>query len=281
MPERFAVGDSSLNRPFRGTFVSNEMLSESAYNFYDIAGGKWMPACIETSRIIKLYCYLPGKTARRWGTTLNVRRHVRMRTWNPARDVSTSISLFSSAMPCSPFLITFAFNYRVVRNTRNPVYEEDFTFYGLTMTELKSMSLHFVVLSFDRYSRDDVIGEVVCPFSTIELHQIENQQVALSREIQPRSLKVRSSSANVRRSAHVCFSRLSRKDAESFWSPFAGNRLLVDWLLFCWKLETYPGWMWLAWLIPTLKFIFCTTWENLKASPKDSTLENINFSSRS
>jgi synaptotagmin-4 len=81
--------------------------------------------------------------------------------------------------------------YSVVRNTRNPVYEEDFTFYGLTVTELQSMSLHFVVLSFDRYSRDDVIGEVVCPFNTIELHQIENQQVALSREIQPRSLKVK------------------------------------------------------------------------------------------
>lgn len=69
------------------------------------------------------------------------------------------------------------------------MYEEDFTFYGLTINELQSMSLHFVVLSFDRYSRDDVIGEVVCPFNTIELHQIENQQVALSREIQPRSLK--------------------------------------------------------------------------------------------
>lgn len=59
------------------------------------------------------------------------------------------------------------------------------------MNELKSMSLHFVVLSFDRYSRDDVIGEVVCAFNSIDLQQIENQQVALSREIQPRrSLKV-------------------------------------------------------------------------------------------
>lgn len=61
------------------------------------------------------------------------------------------------------------------------------------------MSLHFVVLSFDRYSRDDVIGEVVCPFNSIELHQIENQQVALSREIQPRSLKVKVCSVPCRR----------------------------------------------------------------------------------
>ncbi|XP_055606578.1 synaptotagmin-4-like isoform X2 [Uranotaenia lowii] len=80
---------------------------------------------------------------------------------------------------------------RVVRNTRNPVYDEDFTFYGLTLSELAGMSLHFVVLSFDRYSRDDVIGEVVCPLSGIDLQQIEIQQVALSREIQPRSLKIR------------------------------------------------------------------------------------------
>lgn len=81
--------------------------------------------------------------------------------------------------------------HRVVRNTRNPVYDEDFTFYGLNLNELRSMSLHFVVLSFDRYSRDDVIGEVVCAMNTIDLQQIENQQVALSREIQPRrSLKV-------------------------------------------------------------------------------------------
>lgn len=77
-----------------------------------------------------------------------------------------------------------------MRNTKNPVYDEDFTFYGLSSDELKSMSLHFVILSFDRYSRDDVIGEVICPVNTIDFQQIENQQVAFSREIQPRSLKV-------------------------------------------------------------------------------------------
>ncbi|XP_026464140.1 synaptotagmin-11 [Ctenocephalides felis] len=80
---------------------------------------------------------------------------------------------------------------RVVRNTRNPVYDEDFTFYGLSISELSAMSLHFVVLSFDRYSRDDVIGEVVCALAGVDLAQAGCQQVALSREIQPRSLKIR------------------------------------------------------------------------------------------
>lgn len=79
---------------------------------------------------------------------------------------------------------------RVVRNTRNPVYDEDFTFYGLSFSELSDISLHFVVLSFDRYSRDDIIGEVVCSLNSLDVNQIESQQVALSKEIQPRSLKV-------------------------------------------------------------------------------------------
>lgn len=79
-----------------------------------------------------------------------------------------------------------------MRNTKNPSYDEDFTFYGLSLNDLQSMSLHFVVLSFDRYSRDDVIGEVHCPFSSLDINQIESQQVALSKEIQPRSLKVSS-----------------------------------------------------------------------------------------
>lgn len=68
---------------------------------------------------------------------------------------------------------------------------------------------------------------------------------------------------------YSCFRfRLNRRGVGSYSSPFAGNRLLEDWLLFCWKLETYPGWMWLAWLIPTLKFIFSTTWDNFQNPPQ-------------
>ncbi|XP_037953825.1 synaptotagmin-4 [Teleopsis dalmanni] len=80
---------------------------------------------------------------------------------------------------------------RVVRNTRNPVYDEDFTFYGLNINDLQNMSLHFVILSFDRYSRDDVIGEVVCPLSSIEIGDISKEALSISKEIQPRSLKIR------------------------------------------------------------------------------------------
>ncbi|KAK4883477.1 hypothetical protein RN001_006796 [Aquatica leii] len=81
---------------------------------------------------------------------------------------------------------------RVLRKTRNPVYDEDFTFYGINFNQLPSITLHFVVLSFDRYSRDDIIGEVFCALNTVDINQAENQQIALCREIQPRNLKIRS-----------------------------------------------------------------------------------------
>ncbi|KAB0791939.1 hypothetical protein PPYR_03739 [Photinus pyralis] len=81
---------------------------------------------------------------------------------------------------------------RVLRKTCNPVYDEDFTFYGINFNQLPSITLHFVVLSFDRYSRDDIIGEVFCALNAVDINQAENQQIALCREIQPRSLKIRS-----------------------------------------------------------------------------------------
>jgi hypothetical protein len=54
----------------------------------------------------------------------------------------------------------------------------------------QSITLHFVVLSFDRYSRDDIIGEVFCPLGQVDLSLAESQQMSLTRDIQPRSLKV-------------------------------------------------------------------------------------------
>ncbi|KAL3279346.1 hypothetical protein HHI36_016853 [Cryptolaemus montrouzieri] len=81
---------------------------------------------------------------------------------------------------------------RVLRKTRNPVYDEDFTFYGISFPQLSDITLHFVILSFDRYSRDDIIGEVFCALDQVDVTQIETQQMALCREIQPRSLKIRS-----------------------------------------------------------------------------------------
>ncbi|XP_029037691.2 synaptotagmin-4 [Osmia bicornis bicornis] len=82
---------------------------------------------------------------------------------------------------------------RVLRNTRDPVYDEDFTFFGISKDQLQKISLHFIVLSFDRYSRDDIIGELTCALSSVSgLESADNQEISLCRKICPRSLKIQS-----------------------------------------------------------------------------------------
>ncbi|KAK7939124.1 hypothetical protein WMY93_002450 [Mugilogobius chulae] len=69
---------------------------------------------------------------------------------------------------------------RVLRKTLHPAFEETFSFYGLSRARVSQLSLHFVVLSFDRFSRDEVIGETLVPLSGIEL---SDGKVLMSREI--------------------------------------------------------------------------------------------------
>ncbi|KAJ8335156.1 hypothetical protein SKAU_G00407950 [Synaphobranchus kaupii] len=57
---------------------------------------------------------------------------------------------------------------RVMRKTLEPVFDETFTFYGVAYSALPEMVLHFLVLSFDRFSRDDVIGEAVVPLAGVD-----------------------------------------------------------------------------------------------------------------
>ncbi|XP_064209154.1 synaptotagmin-11b [Anguilla rostrata] len=57
---------------------------------------------------------------------------------------------------------------RVLRKTLEPVFDETFTFYGVPYSALPELVLHFLVLSFDRFSRDDVIGEAVVPLAGVD-----------------------------------------------------------------------------------------------------------------
>lgn len=77
---------------------------------------------------------------------------------------------------------------RVLRKTLNPVYDETFTFYGISFNQLQGITLHFVLLSFDRFSRDAIIGEVLYPLDPEEICQ---KQLTMSREITPRHLRFR------------------------------------------------------------------------------------------
>jgi len=76
---------------------------------------------------------------------------------------------------------------RVLRKTLNPQYDETFTFYGINPNQLPDITLHFVVLSFDRFSRDDIIGEVVHPLKDFD---VSKNEMNLCKEISPRHLTV-------------------------------------------------------------------------------------------
>lgn len=77
---------------------------------------------------------------------------------------------------------------RVLRKTLSPTYDETFTFYGVTSNQLPATTLHFVVLSFDRFSRDEIIGEVIYPLSDTD---VEKKDDPITRDITPRHLKFR------------------------------------------------------------------------------------------
>ncbi|XP_076157035.1 synaptotagmin-11a [Alosa pseudoharengus] len=57
---------------------------------------------------------------------------------------------------------------RVLRKTLEPVFDETFTFYGVSYSTLSELTLHFLVLSFDRFARDDIIGEAVVPLTGVD-----------------------------------------------------------------------------------------------------------------
>ncbi|XP_017663894.1 PREDICTED: synaptotagmin-11, partial [Lepidothrix coronata] len=75
---------------------------------------------------------------------------------------------------------------RVLRKTLEPVFDETFTFYGIPYSQLQDLVLHFLVLSFDRFSRDDVIGEVVVPLAGVDP---STGKVQLTREILKRNIQ--------------------------------------------------------------------------------------------
>uniref|UniRef100_A0A665SW21 Synaptotagmin XIb n=1 Tax=Echeneis naucrates TaxID=173247 RepID=A0A665SW21_ECHNA len=78
---------------------------------------------------------------------------------------------------------------RVLRKTLDPLFDETFTFYGVAYSSLPELTLHFLVLSFDRFARDDVIGEAVVPLKGVDP---STGRVHLSQQITKRNMQVSS-----------------------------------------------------------------------------------------
>ncbi|KAK9514448.1 hypothetical protein VZT92_027914 [Zoarces viviparus] len=78
---------------------------------------------------------------------------------------------------------------RVLRKTLDPLFDETFTFYGVAYSSLHELTLHFLVLSFDRFARDDVIGEAVVPLKGVDP---STGRVHLSQQITKRNMQCES-----------------------------------------------------------------------------------------
>nr|XP_057909618.1 synaptotagmin-11b [Doryrhamphus excisus] len=78
---------------------------------------------------------------------------------------------------------------RVLRKTLDPLFDETFTFYGVAYSSLPELTLHFLVLSFDRFARDDVIGEAVVPLKGVDP---STGRVHLSQQISKRNMQCES-----------------------------------------------------------------------------------------
>ncbi|XP_077382008.1 synaptotagmin-11b [Festucalex cinctus] len=78
---------------------------------------------------------------------------------------------------------------RVLRKTLEPLFDETFTFYGVAYSSLPELTLHFLVLSFDRFARDDVIGEALVPLKGVDP---STGRVHLSQRITKRNMQCES-----------------------------------------------------------------------------------------
>jgi len=99
---------------------------------------------------------------------------------------------------------------RVVRNTLSPHYDEEFTFYGLNFNQLQSTTLHFAVIAFDRYSRDEIIGEVICPLHTVDLSD-SDKLATLNMDLISRTLKFQNSQHRGELLVSLCFQPATSK----------------------------------------------------------------------
>ena len=128
---------------------------------------------------------------------------------------------------------------KVYHRTLDPVYEEDFTFYGVHFNRLQVhqsqglliqnimfqiLSLHFLVLSFDHYSRDDVIGEVNVPIEELGIEESSVTPLLLMKEITPRCSKGINLFINFNLFINLFSCSWLSKDLESFLSLSVTNQ---------------------------------------------------------
>uniref|UniRef100_A0A183CDQ1 C2 domain-containing protein n=1 Tax=Globodera pallida TaxID=36090 RepID=A0A183CDQ1_GLOPA len=68
---------------------------------------------------------------------------------------------------------------RILRDTREPIFDEAFTMYGLSGETIRNCRLHLAALAFDRYNGDNVLGEAVYDLAEFFADGFEQKYVSL------------------------------------------------------------------------------------------------------
>lgn len=108
-----------------------------------------------------------------------------LRAYNlPAKDLGGTSDPFVKTMllPDKKHKLTT----KVKRKNLNPVWNEIFAFEGFPANKLQSRILHLQVLDYDRFSRNDPIGEVNLDMGELEL----GDEVMFKRDLQPCNSRV-------------------------------------------------------------------------------------------
>uniref|UniRef100_A0A915I1X8 C2 domain-containing protein n=1 Tax=Romanomermis culicivorax TaxID=13658 RepID=A0A915I1X8_ROMCU len=100
---------------------------------------------------------------------------------------------------------------KIVKGTLNPIFDETFTFKNVSISQLQSSTIHFSVLSTDKYSTDDdLVGEAICSLNSVDLSQ-SNKKVALNLTLLNSSFKFQSSANRGDLLISLCYSPSARK----------------------------------------------------------------------
>ncbi|KAI6178659.1 hypothetical protein M3Y98_00524500 [Aphelenchoides besseyi] len=75
---------------------------------------------------------------------------------------------------------------RVLRGTRSPFYDEQFTLYGITPDQLPRLSLHMAVLHFDRYNKDTILGEAFMNLTELDRRDVNDNKQTIELPLYPR-----------------------------------------------------------------------------------------------
>ena len=82
----------------------------------------------------------------------------------------------------------------IVKKNIHPVYDELFEFPDTHPIDSDPRSLLFTILTYDTFTRDEVLGQVLFPFSQAEeigLNPLGSSEITLTREITSRYVQVR------------------------------------------------------------------------------------------